>query len=165
LNVHRVSYVRQMEIHTAEPLVPEPSLFEVEIGVTYWRDIDQILVELIKAEGEALHYEIINSLIPFGVRKNCLSSGRSLLLYQFARWAIKLSSNHWGISLLTIPYKILSSILSRLNPYVDKLTGDEYGFQCNRSTTEQMFCICELQEKKWECSETVYQLFMDFKKA
>jgi hypothetical protein len=30
LNVHRVSDVRQIEIHTAEPLVPEPKPFEVE---------------------------------------------------------------------------------------------------------------------------------------
>jgi hypothetical protein len=29
LNVHGIHYVRQMGIHTAEPLVPEPSLIEV----------------------------------------------------------------------------------------------------------------------------------------
>jgi hypothetical protein len=29
LNVHRVSDVRQMKIHTPEPSVPEPSPFEV----------------------------------------------------------------------------------------------------------------------------------------
>jgi hypothetical protein len=33
LNVHRVSDVRQIEIHTAEPLVPDPSPFEVEIAI------------------------------------------------------------------------------------------------------------------------------------
>jgi hypothetical protein len=31
--VHRVSDVRQIEIHTAEPLVPDPSPFEVEIAI------------------------------------------------------------------------------------------------------------------------------------
>ena len=30
LNVHEVNDVRQIEIHTAEPLVPEPSAFEFE---------------------------------------------------------------------------------------------------------------------------------------
>jgi hypothetical protein len=30
LNVHRVSDVKQIEIHTAEPLVPDPSPFEVK---------------------------------------------------------------------------------------------------------------------------------------
>jgi len=33
LNVHCVSDVRQKEIHTAEPLVPEPSVFVVEMAI------------------------------------------------------------------------------------------------------------------------------------
>jgi hypothetical protein len=37
LNVHRVSDVRQIEIHTAEPLVPDPSPFEVEIAIAKFR--------------------------------------------------------------------------------------------------------------------------------
>ena len=32
LNVHVVKDVRQAEIHTVEPLVPEPSAFEVELS-------------------------------------------------------------------------------------------------------------------------------------
>jgi hypothetical protein len=33
LNVHGVNNVRQAEIHTAEPLVPEPSVLEVEMAI------------------------------------------------------------------------------------------------------------------------------------
>ena len=33
LNVHGVHDVRQIETHTAEPLVPEPSAFEVEFAI------------------------------------------------------------------------------------------------------------------------------------
>jgi hypothetical protein len=33
LNIHGVHDVRQMNIHTAEPLIPEPRLVEVEIAV------------------------------------------------------------------------------------------------------------------------------------
>jgi hypothetical protein len=33
LNVQGVNDVRQTEIHTAEPLVPEPSAFEVELDI------------------------------------------------------------------------------------------------------------------------------------
>ena len=33
LNVHKVNDARQSEIHTAEPLVPEPSAFEVELAI------------------------------------------------------------------------------------------------------------------------------------
>jgi hypothetical protein len=33
LNVHRVNDVRQTEIHTAEPPVPETSAFEVDMAI------------------------------------------------------------------------------------------------------------------------------------
>jgi hypothetical protein len=33
LNVHRVSDVRQIEIHIAEPLIPDPSPFEIEVVI------------------------------------------------------------------------------------------------------------------------------------
>ena len=33
LNVHGAKDVRQEEIHTAEPLVPEPNVFEVELAI------------------------------------------------------------------------------------------------------------------------------------
>ena len=52
LNVHGVNDVRQTEIHTAEPLVPEPSVFEVELAIEKLKShpspgIDQIPVEVI----------------------------------------------------------------------------------------------------------------------
>jgi hypothetical protein len=57
-------------------------------------------------------------------------------------------------------------ILSRLNPYIYEVTGDyQCGFRRNRSTTDQIFCIHQILEKKWEFSETVRQLFIDLKKA
>jgi len=39
------------------------------------------------------------------------------------------------------------------------------GFRCNRPTTDQIFCICQILEKKWEYSEAVHQLFIYFKKV
>jgi hypothetical protein len=44
LNVHRVSNVRQIEIHTAEPLVPESSPFEVEIAIAKFKNINHQVV-------------------------------------------------------------------------------------------------------------------------
>jgi hypothetical protein len=66
LNVHGVHGVRQMEIHTAEPLVPEPSLVEVEIAIGKFKSykspgIDQIPTEFFKARGET--YSEIHRLI------------------------------------------------------------------------------------------------------
>jgi hypothetical protein len=76
-------------------------------------------------------------------------------------------SNCRGISLLSTSYKILSNILlSRLTPYVDEIIGDrQCGFRGNRSTTDQIFCICQILEKKWEYNGSVHQLFIDFSKA
>jgi hypothetical protein len=57
-------------------------------------------------------------------------------------------------------------LLSRLSPYIDEIIGDDQcGFQRNRSTTDQIFCIRQILQKKWEYNETVHQLFVDFKKA
>jgi hypothetical protein len=58
-----VHEVRQMDIHTAEPLMPEPSLVEVKIAIgklkTYKSPgAEQIPAELIKAGGETLYSEI-----------------------------------------------------------------------------------------------------------
>ena len=72
-----------------------------------------------------------------------------------------------GISLLPTTYKILSNILlSRLIPYAEEVIWDhQCGFRRNRSTTDHIFCIRQILEKKWEYNEAVHQLFIDFKKA
>jgi hypothetical protein len=76
-------------------------------------------------------------------------------------------NNYRGMSLLSTSYKILSNILlSRLGPYIDEIIGDHHrGLQRNRSTTDQIFSIWQILEKKREYNETVHQLFIDFKKA
>jgi hypothetical protein len=68
-NVHRASDVRQIEIHTAEPLVPDPSPFELEIALAKLESYKspgsyQIPAEHIKAGGEILHSKI-HKLINF----------------------------------------------------------------------------------------------------
>jgi hypothetical protein len=39
------------------------------------------------------------------------------------------------------------------------------GIRHNRSNTDQVICIRQTLKTKWEYSETVHQLFIDFKKA
>jgi len=62
-NVHRVKDVGQAEIHTAEPLVPQPSAYEVELAIDKIKShkspgIDQIPAELIKTGGRTICLEI-----------------------------------------------------------------------------------------------------------
>jgi len=54
LNIHGVNDGRQTEIHTAVPLVPEPSVYEVKLAIEKLQchkspGIDQIPAEVIKA--------------------------------------------------------------------------------------------------------------------
>jgi hypothetical protein len=94
LNVHGIHDVRQIDIHTTELLVPEPSLVEVEIVIGKLKKYKslgtgQILAELIKGGCETLLPEIHN-LILYGIRRNCHCSGKNLLLYQFIKRVIRL---------------------------------------------------------------------------
>jgi hypothetical protein len=66
LGVHDV---QQMDINTVESLVPEPSLFEVEIAVgklksCQFSDTDQTPAVLIKAEGETLCSDLHKFISP-----------------------------------------------------------------------------------------------------
>jgi hypothetical protein len=58
-HMESISDVRQIELHTAEPLVPGPSRLEVEIAIAKLKKYkspgsDQIPAELIQAGGEIL---------------------------------------------------------------------------------------------------------------
>ncbi|PNF23216.1 hypothetical protein B7P43_G02735 [Cryptotermes secundus] len=173
LNVHRVSAVRQTEIHTAEPLIPDPSPFEVESAIAKLKRYkspgsDQIPAELIQAGGEILRSKIHNLITSIWHKEKLPDQWKESIIVPVHKKGDKTDcSNYRGISLLSTSYKILSNILlSRLSPYIDEIIGDhQCGFRRNRSTTDQIFCIRQILEKKLEYDETVHQLFIDFKKA
>ena len=94
MNVHGVHEVMQTETHTAEPLVPEPSALEFELAIEKLKShkspgIDQIQAELIKEWVEQFAIRSINLLFLFGIKRNCLRSGRSRSLYLSIRRGIK----------------------------------------------------------------------------
>jgi hypothetical protein len=93
LNVQRVNDVRQIEVHTADPLVPDPSIFEVEIATAKLKKYkfpgsDQIPAELIQAGVETLQSEIYKRINSIWSKEQCMISGRSLLCYKFTKMAI-----------------------------------------------------------------------------
>jgi hypothetical protein len=117
-------------------------------------------------KGYVLRYT--NLFVLYGIQRNCHSSGRNLLLYQFIKRVIRsIVIIIEEISLLSTAYKIFSNIIpARLTPYVNKVTGDhQCGFRRNRSTADQIFSIRQILEKKWEYNGMVHQLFIAFKKA
>jgi hypothetical protein len=62
--------------------VPEPSALEVELAIEKLKShkspgIDQIPAELIKVGVGQFAVRFINILLLYGIRRNCLKSGRS----------------------------------------------------------------------------------------
>jgi hypothetical protein len=131
LNIHWTGGVRQTEMHTAEPSVPEPTPSELQTATGKLKrykspGVYQIPAELIQAGKETLRSEI-HSLIK-------LISNKEELPYQWKESIVVPihkkgektdCSNYQGISLLSTSYKILSNILlSKITPYADEITGD-----------------------------------------
>jgi hypothetical protein len=142
LNVQEVHNVRHKYIHTAEPLVPEPSLVEVEIAIGKLKrynspGTDQIPTELIKAEGETLCSEIHRLICSTWNTEELPQQGKDSIIIPIHKKGHKTDcNNHRGISLISTANKILSNILlARLTPYVNEVIGDhQCGFRRNRCT-------------------------------
>ena len=149
-NVHGVKDVRQAEIHTAEPLVPEPSASEVELAIDKLKShkspgIDQIPAELIKAGGRTICLEIHKLITSIWIKEKLPEEWKESTIVHIHKKGDKTDcSNYRGISLLPTTYNILSNILlSRLIPYAKEIIGvRQCDFQCNRSALDHIFCIC-----------------------
>jgi hypothetical protein len=156
LNVHRVNDVGQTQVHTAEPLVPEPSAFEVDITIEKLKrhrspGIDQIPAELIKAGGRTIRSEIHTLIISIWNKEELPEEWKELVIVPIYKKGDKTDcGNYQGISLLSTIYKILSNILlSKLAPYAEAIIGDhQCGFGYNRSTTDHIFSFHPIHEKK-----------------
>jgi len=155
-NVHRFKDVGQAEIHTAEPLVSEPSASEVELAIDKLKShksqgIDQIPAELIKAGGRKICLEIHKLITSIWKKVEFSEEWKESIIVPILKKGDKTDCNNYrGISFLPTTYKILSNILlSRLIPYAMKIIGDhQCGFRRNRSTIDSIFCIRQLLEKK-----------------
>jgi len=148
-NVHGVKDVRQAEIHTAEPLVPDPSAAVVELAIDKLKShkspgIDEIPAELIKAEGRTICLGIHKLITSIWKKEKLPEEWKESIIIPIHKKGDESDCNNYkGISLLPTTYKILSNILlSRLIPYAKEIIGDhQSGFRRNRSTIDHIFCI------------------------
>jgi len=131
LNVHGVNGVRQTEMHTAKPLVPEPSAPEDESAAEKLKShkspgINQIPAELIKAGCKTLRCEIHKLIISIWNKEELPEECKKSIIVPIYKKGNKTNcSNYRGISILPTTYKILSNILlSRLNPYAEEIIGN-----------------------------------------
>jgi hypothetical protein len=147
LNIHGVHNVRQKDIHTAEPLVPEPSLVEVEIAIGKLKSYKSP-ADFIRGGGETLCSEIHKLICSIWNKKELPQQWKESIIVQIHKKGDKNDCNNYtGISLLSTAYKILSKILlARLTPYINKVTGDH---QCGfRRNMDQILYIRQILEKK-----------------
>ena len=157
-NVYGVIDVRQTEIHTSETLLAERSAFEFKMAIENLKRhkspvIDQIPAELIKPGGRTIRSEIhklINSICNNKELPEEWNESISVPIYKKGDKTD--CSNSRGISLLLTTCKILSDVvLSKLTAYAEEITGDHRrGFRRITSATDNIFCIRQLLEKKWE---------------
>jgi hypothetical protein len=147
-----------------EPFVPEPSASDVEVGVGKLKrykspGVDQIPAELIQAGREMLRLGVHKLIKLIWNKEELPHQWKESIVVPVHKKGDKADcSNYRGISLLSTSYKILSNILlARPTPYAEKIIGDhQCGFRHNRSTTDQIFCIRQMLEKKWEYNGTVH---------
>jgi hypothetical protein len=166
INVREVHDVRQIDIYAA-------ILVEVEIAVGNLKSYKslgtyQIPAELLKAWGETLYSEIHRLICSTWNKEELPQQWKESIIVPIYKKGYKSGYNNYRrISQLSTAYKILFNILlARLTPPVNKIIGDhQCGSRRNRSTTDQIFHIRQILVKKWEYHGTVYQLFVDFKKA
>lgn len=130
--------------------------------------IDNLPSELWKYGGEALQSRLYNLIkMIWESEQQPVQWYSGVICPIHKKGSRKKCSNYRGIALLPTAYKILSYVLlSRLEPYSDKIIGDyQCGFRRNRSTVDQIFTLKQLMEKRWEYAQSIHSLFVDFAKA
>jgi hypothetical protein len=116
LNENGVNDVRQA-VHAAEPLVSEPSAFEVEMAIEKLKrhkspGIDQIPAEFIKVGGRTIRSEIHKLIKSTWNKEELLERWNESIIVPIYKKGDKTDfSNCRGISLLSATFKLLSNIL------------------------------------------------------
>jgi len=93
LNVLGANDVRQTEIHTTKPLVPEPIAFEFQLVIRLKRhrlpSVDKIPAELIKVGGRTIHSEVHKLINSVWNKKGLPENWKSPSLYLSIRRVIQ----------------------------------------------------------------------------
>jgi hypothetical protein len=100
LNVHNVSDIGQIELHTAVSLVPGPSGLEAEIAIAKLKKYksqgsDQIPAELIQAGGEKLLSEIHKLINSVWNKEKLPDQGKESIIVPIHKKGDKTDCNHY----------------------------------------------------------------------
>ena len=129
---------------------------------------DMLPAELFKVGSGVLTDELHHLLIMVWNQETIPQSCNDAVIAALHKKGDKeLCSNHRGLSLLTTIYKLIAKIAyKRLIPYTEPILGEyQAGFRSNRSTSDQIFTLRQVLEKRWEFAQSSHLLFIDFKQA
>jgi len=102
-------------------------------------------------------------LIPFGIWKNCLNSEHSQ-----SKGEKRDCSNHWGISLLSVTYKIIHYSPVKVNCPYRKIYWSSSAWISVQQINYRSYILnssSNTSGKMWEYNGAIYQLFIGFKKV
>ena len=167
LNVHGAKDVRQEEILTAEPLVPEPSVFDVELAIEKMKShkspgIDQIAAELIQAGGRTIRCAIYKLIISIWNKEEMPEEWKESIIHvvPIHKKGYKTNCNNYrGISLLPTMYKLFQHSALKVNSICRRsYWGSSTWIPTQQVDYYHIFCIRQILEKKWEYNEAVHKL-------
>jgi hypothetical protein len=127
-----VSDIKQIEIHTAEPIVPGSNHLEVELAIAKLKKYKspssgQIPAEMSQAGGETFVYMIHRLINSLWNKSELHDQWKESIIVPVHKKGDKTDfSKYQGISLLSASYKMLLNILPRLDPYIDEIIGDHH---------------------------------------
>ena len=126
------------------------------------------MADLIKNGGERLWRQIHKLILHIWEQEEMPKDWKLGIILPIHKKGDKTNcSNYRGITLLSVPYKILSGVIhNRMTPYSEEILGEyQCGFRKNRSTTDHLCTLRQIQEKCYEYNIDIYYLFIDFKQA
>jgi hypothetical protein len=154
---------------TAEPLIKEPSLEELEKAICNLKTNkapgeDDIIVELIKNTSRELKKRFHALICKIWRDEKMPDDWKVGLIVPLFKKGDKMKcENYQGIMLLNVAYKVVSSIiLEQLKQYLEEILGKyQCGFRPQRRT-DQIFVVTKILEKFYAHDINLHLLFIDF---
>ena len=129
--------------------------------------VDNIPSEMVQAGGEAMidMFLIICNKI-WQTAEWSAPWSQSLIITLTKKGNLQLCQSYRTVSLISHPSKVMLRILLNiLKPQAEIIKEEQAGFRAGRSTTEQIFNLRILCEKYVQHQQSLYHVFVDFKKA
>lgn len=130
--------------------------------------VDSVVAEMLKVDYEVTADMLLPLFLEIWNTETIPEDWRKGILIKLPKKGDLTKCNNWrGITLLSIPSKVLSRILlNRLREPIDsKLRKEQAGFRESRSCTDQITTLRIIIEQSMEYCSPLYMAFVDFEKA